>query len=164
MKRPARIQERTNHGKNQSRQVRQGNRQGHQRGHVRKVPSTSESDRRKIRSGRIGRIDIAGSHYRRSQSHTDPPAPPTPDHGLWFAPTMGILAGFTTLIANAAGPVMTLYLLFEHQRTPDAWMPWRSVVYEVAAVEANETLLRISKIGPSPLPGDRRRCAFTQLA
>jgi hypothetical protein len=33
-----------------------------------------------------------------------------------------------------------------------------------ATVENGETLLRVSKIGPSPLPGDRRRCAFTQLA
>jgi hypothetical protein len=32
-------------------------------------------------------------------------------HGVWFAPTMGVLAGFTTLIANAAGPLMALYLL-----------------------------------------------------
>jgi uncharacterized membrane protein YfcA len=39
------------------------------------------------------------------------PATQTPDHGLWFAPTMGILAGFTTLIANAAGPLMAIYLL-----------------------------------------------------
>jgi uncharacterized protein len=29
----------------------------------------------------------------------------------WFAPMAGILAGFATLIANAAGPVMILYLL-----------------------------------------------------
>jgi uncharacterized membrane protein YfcA len=27
----------------------------------------------------------------------------------WFARTMGLLAGFTTLIGNAAGPVMTVY-------------------------------------------------------
>ena len=33
-----------------------------------------------------------------------------------------------------------------------------------STVEANETLLRISKIGPSPLAGDRRLCAYTQLA
>lgn len=32
-------------------------------------------------------------------------------HGAWFAPFIGIFAGFTTLIANAAGPVMILYLL-----------------------------------------------------
>jgi hypothetical protein len=29
----------------------------------------------------------------------------------WFAITVGVLAGFTTLVANAAGPVMILYLL-----------------------------------------------------
>lgn len=33
------------------------------------------------------------------------------EHGAWFAPTIGILAGFTTLVANAAGPLMTIYLL-----------------------------------------------------
>jgi len=32
-------------------------------------------------------------------------------HGAWFAPLIGIGAGFTTLIANAAGPLMVLYLL-----------------------------------------------------
>ncbi len=32
-------------------------------------------------------------------------------HGAWFAPTVGVLAGFTTLVANAAGPLMALYLL-----------------------------------------------------
>jgi len=31
--------------------------------------------------------------------------------GAWFAPMMGVLAGFTTLVANAAGPLMALYLL-----------------------------------------------------
>lgn len=29
----------------------------------------------------------------------------------WFAPTIGVLAGFTTLVANAAGPLMVIYLL-----------------------------------------------------
>jgi hypothetical protein len=33
-----------------------------------------------------------------------------------------------------------------------------------ATVEEGEKLLRVSKLGPSPLPGDRRRCAYTQLA
>ncbi|MEZ5277675.1 MAG: sulfite exporter TauE/SafE family protein [Opitutaceae bacterium] len=33
------------------------------------------------------------------------------DHAVWFAPLMGIVAGFTTQVANAAGPVMILYLL-----------------------------------------------------
>jgi uncharacterized membrane protein YfcA len=30
---------------------------------------------------------------------------------LWFGPIMGAFAGFTTMVANAAGPVMSLYLL-----------------------------------------------------
>jgi uncharacterized protein len=33
------------------------------------------------------------------------------EHGAWFAPTVGVLAGFTTLVANAAGPLMAIYLL-----------------------------------------------------
>jgi uncharacterized protein len=33
------------------------------------------------------------------------------EHGVWFAPTIGVLAGFTTLVANAAGPLMVIYLL-----------------------------------------------------
>jgi uncharacterized protein len=32
-------------------------------------------------------------------------------HAAWFAPLSGVLAGFTTLVANAAGPVLVLYLL-----------------------------------------------------
>jgi uncharacterized protein len=32
-------------------------------------------------------------------------------HSVWFAATMGVLAGFTTMVANAAGPIMGLYLL-----------------------------------------------------
>ena len=31
--------------------------------------------------------------------------------GIWFALIMGLLAGFTTMVANAAGPVMAIYLL-----------------------------------------------------
>jgi uncharacterized membrane protein YfcA len=30
---------------------------------------------------------------------------------VWFAPTVGVLAGFTTLVANAAGPLMALYMI-----------------------------------------------------
>jgi uncharacterized membrane protein YfcA len=33
------------------------------------------------------------------------------EHGPWFPPTIGVLAGFTTLVANAAGPLMVVYLL-----------------------------------------------------
>jgi uncharacterized membrane protein YfcA len=32
-------------------------------------------------------------------------------HTWWFAALTGILAGFTNMVANAAGPVMILYLL-----------------------------------------------------
>ncbi len=32
-------------------------------------------------------------------------------HGVWYALVVGILAGFTTLVANAAGPLMAIYLL-----------------------------------------------------
>ena len=31
--------------------------------------------------------------------------------GAWFAPVVGVLAGFTTLVANAAGALMAVYLL-----------------------------------------------------
>jgi len=33
------------------------------------------------------------------------------EHGAWFAPVIGVLAGFTTLVANAAGPLMAVYML-----------------------------------------------------
>ena len=33
------------------------------------------------------------------------------DHGWWFAPLVGVLAGFMKLVANAAGPLMIIYLL-----------------------------------------------------
>ena len=33
------------------------------------------------------------------------------EHPWWFAPVIGVLAGFTTLVANAAGPLMVIYLL-----------------------------------------------------
>lgn len=32
-------------------------------------------------------------------------------HSIWFTALMGLLAGFATMAANAAGPVMALYLL-----------------------------------------------------
>ena len=33
-----------------------------------------------------------------------------------------------------------------------------------STIQDGDRTLRVSKIGPSPLPGDRRPCAFTQLA
>jgi uncharacterized membrane protein YfcA len=43
---------------------------------------------------------------RRARAKTE-----EPEHAWWFAPTIGVLAGFTTLVANAAGPLMAIYLL-----------------------------------------------------
>jgi uncharacterized membrane protein YfcA len=44
------------------------------------------------------------------QRQTDRLAAALP-HTWWFAALSGIMAGFTTMVANAAGPVMVLYLL-----------------------------------------------------
>jgi uncharacterized protein len=44
---------------------------------------------------------------RRAPAAGSDVAPPAP----WLAPIAGITAGFTTMVANAAGPVMVLYLL-----------------------------------------------------
>jgi uncharacterized membrane protein YfcA len=66
------------------------------------------------------RSHISGTATPKTAAASSPPAAPLTlpaltapiaNHGLWFAPTMGILAGFTTLIANAAGPLMAIYLL-----------------------------------------------------
>jgi len=43
---------------------------------------------------------------RRPLANADPE-----EHPWWFAPLIGILAGFATLVANAAGPLMVIYLL-----------------------------------------------------
>jgi uncharacterized membrane protein YfcA len=51
---------------------------------------------------------MLGVHvWRRTrQTATDLTPPPA-----WFGPFIGVFAGITTMVANAAGPVMTLYLL-----------------------------------------------------
>lgn len=43
-------------------------------------------------------------HRRRTAGHEA-------EHAAWFPPFIGVLAGFTTLVANAAGPLMVIYLL-----------------------------------------------------
>lgn len=57
----------------------------------------------------IGAILIAmvGLHLWRKYALKDEEVP----HGQLFAGTMGTTAGFTTIIANAAGPIMVVYLL-----------------------------------------------------
>ena len=51
-------------------------------------------------------VGLVGMHLlrRRMAGHAT-------EHGSWFAPTIGVLAGFTTLVANAAGPLMAVYML-----------------------------------------------------
>jgi hypothetical protein len=39
------------------------------------------------------------------------PGLPQEERARWFAPLIGILAGFTTIVSNAAGPLMVIYLL-----------------------------------------------------
>ena len=56
---------------------------------------------------------IALHVVRRRTAATGPAtaAGAAPSHAWWFAPAVGVLAGFTTLVANAAGPLMIIYLL-----------------------------------------------------
>lgn len=51
---------------------------------------------------------MLGLHLARRWRNPDEVAAQAP---RWFGPLMGLFAGITTMIANAAGPVMTLYLL-----------------------------------------------------
>ena len=46
-------------------------------------------------------------HFWRRQRAGNEPVP----HTLWFSALTGVLAGFTTMLANAAGPIMILYML-----------------------------------------------------
>jgi uncharacterized membrane protein YfcA len=39
------------------------------------------------------------------------PGLPQEERARWFAPLIGVLAGFTTIVSNAAGPLMVIYLL-----------------------------------------------------
>ena len=65
-------------------------------------------------------------------------------------------------IPDNGAPASSGYLLF-------VWSPagWQLREREGEApgpgttVEEGDQVLRITKVGPSPLPGDRRRCAYT---
>lgn len=57
--------------------------------------------------GAIVAVMLAVTWWRRRRA-ADEAAAHAP---AWFGPVMGLFAGVTTMIANAAGPVMTLYLL-----------------------------------------------------
>jgi uncharacterized protein len=60
----------------------------------------------KVLIGGIVLVLLAVHLVRRARKKTE-----EPEHGGWFAPAIGVLAGFTTLVANAAGPLMAIYLL-----------------------------------------------------
>lgn len=52
-------------------------------------------------------LGLLALHVWRQRSTTGD----APERAGWFAPAVGVLAGFTTLVANAAGPLMAIYLL-----------------------------------------------------
>lgn len=54
-------------------------------------------------------VVMVGLHFWRQRQGNDLAA--HLPHTIWFAALTGVLAGFTTMVANAAGPVMLLYLL-----------------------------------------------------
>jgi uncharacterized membrane protein YfcA len=50
---------------------------------------------------------LLGLHVWRSRSAAEAPAPKS----RWVPATLGLSAGITTMLANAAGPIMTIYLM-----------------------------------------------------
>ena len=56
--------------------------------------------------GAILLVMVALHFWRRQRAGNEPVS-----HTLWFSALTGVLAGFTTMLANAAGPVMILYML-----------------------------------------------------
>ena len=53
---------------------------------------------------------VALQWWRRRKTRLNPGEKHVPE-SWWFAASAGITAGFTTMVANAAGPIMMLYLL-----------------------------------------------------
>jgi uncharacterized membrane protein YfcA len=60
-------------------------------------------------------VGMVALHYLRRRGSAPALASIDPEalgHGpFWLAPAMGVLVGFTTLVANAAGPLMVIYML-----------------------------------------------------
>ncbi len=54
--------------------------------------------------------NTASDDTRKRDARKNPASDDVP-HNAWFSAAMGLAGGFTTMVANAAGPVMTLYLL-----------------------------------------------------
>ncbi len=57
--------------------------------------------------GVIVLLMLAASYWRNRAAGKDAPVP----HQWWFAAGIGFAAGVTTMMANAAGPIMIIYLL-----------------------------------------------------
>jgi uncharacterized membrane protein YfcA len=57
--------------------------------------------------GAIVLVLLAVNYWRNRAKGRDAPVPTQ----LWFAVILGFMAGFTTMMANAAGPIMIIYLL-----------------------------------------------------
>jgi uncharacterized membrane protein YfcA len=71
-----------------------------------------DQDMRKLIGGIV--VTLVAVHlFRRWRARGQPATAGDAEaaHPIWFAPVIGILAGFTTLVANAAGPLMAVYLL-----------------------------------------------------
>jgi uncharacterized membrane protein YfcA len=60
--------------------------------------------------GLILLVLVALQWWRQRRARRSPNAQDVPS-SLWFAASVGIVAGSTTMVANAAGPIMILYLL-----------------------------------------------------
>lgn len=58
--------------------------------------------------GAVIAVMLALHLWRKGRGTADDAAAHAP---VWFGPFAGLMAGFSTMVANAAGPVMTLYLL-----------------------------------------------------
>ncbi len=56
-------------------------------------------------------LSLMQLRQRLSKGAKPEPEPGGRPHGLAYVAVMGLLAGFTTMVANAAGPIMILYLL-----------------------------------------------------
>jgi uncharacterized membrane protein YfcA len=61
--------------------------------------------------GAILLVMVAVHLWRQSRLKRQPAQEDSFPHTWWFGAITGVLAGFTTMVANAAGPVMILYLL-----------------------------------------------------
>ena len=75
-----------------------------------------DQDMRQLIGGIV--VTLVAVHlFRRWRARGKPTTPGEAEaaHPIWFAPVIGILAGFTTLVANAAGPLMAAITGFSNR-------------------------------------------------